>query len=85
MEKIDINYILNIIISNTCEVIPELEGHSFKPEDKLGDLGANSLDRAEIVSMTVETLDLEVRRVDLAKTNNIGELAEVLYEKLQSV
>jgi polyketide biosynthesis acyl carrier protein len=36
-----------------CEVIPELEGYTFQPDDRLVDLGANSIDRAEIVTMTL--------------------------------
>jgi len=77
--------ILRIIIRNTCEVIPELEGHSFKPDDSLVDLGANSIDRAEIVTMTMEDLSLKIPRIELSGVKNIGELAEVIYEKLQSV
>lgn len=77
--------IFEIIKSHTCEVIPELEGHEFKPGDRLADLGANSVDRAEIIMMTMESLSLQIPRVELFGVKNIGELAEVLYEKSQSI
>ncbi|AJQ29669.1 acyl carrier protein [Pelosinus fermentans] len=82
MKKEDI---FEIIARNTCEVIPELEGHVFKPSDRLTELGANSVDRAEIVAMTMEALSLQIPRVELFGAKNIGELAEVLYEKSKSV
>ena len=76
--------ILEVIIKNTREVIPELLEHEFKHDDRLADLGANSVDRAEIVAMTIEELSLQISRVELAVAKNIGELAEVIYGKLQS-
>ena len=77
--------IFNLIVSHSCEVIPELGDHNFKLSDRLVDLGANSVDRAEIVAMTMESLSLQFPRVELFKAKNIGELVEVLYEKVQSV
>lgn len=76
--------IFKIIISNTCEVIPELKDHKFQRSDRLNDLGANSIDRAEIVTMTLEALSLKIPRIELAGVSNMGELADMLHEKLQS-
>lgn len=77
--------IFQLIVCNSCGVIPDLEDHEFKPDDQLGNLGANSVDRAEIITLTLEALSLQIPRVELFGANNIGELADVLYEKLQSV
>lgn len=77
--------ILELVIRHSREVIPELEDYDFNPSDQLVALGANSIDRAEIVMMTMEALALQIPRVELAGVKNIGELAEVLYEKLHSV
>lgn len=76
--------ILKEIINNAYELIPELEGQEINPDDRLVDLGANSVDRAEIIDKTVESLDLDISRVELFAAKNIGELAEVLDEKLKS-
>lgn len=76
--------IFQLIVCHSCEVIPELEDHEFKPGDRLAELGANSVDRAEIIMMTMEALSLRIPRVELFGAKNIGELVNVLYKKLQS-
>lgn len=77
--------LLTLVISQICEVLPELSGHSFQPSDRLTDLGANSLDRTEIVMMVMEALSLQIPRVELFGARNIGELVDVLHSKLESV
>lgn len=73
--------IFKLIVRHSCEVIPELEGHVFQLSDRLNDLGANSVDRADIIMMTMEALSLQIPRVELFGAKNIGELVDVLYEK----
>ena len=75
--------IFALIRRHSCEVLPELEGHEFKPSDRLADLGANSIDRADIIMMTMESLSLQIPRVELFGAKNRGELADVLYQKSQ--
>lgn len=76
--------IFELIVRHSREVVPELEEYEFKHSDRLNDLGANSMDRADIVMMTMEALSLQVPRVELFGAQNIGELADLFYEKLQS-
>ncbi|KAF6578102.1 MULTISPECIES: acyl carrier protein [Paenibacillus] len=64
------------------EVLPELQDHTFEYSDRLVDLGADSVDRAEIVNKTMETLSLNIPRVELSGVKNIGELTDALYAKL---
>ncbi len=80
-----IGEIYEIIISHTREVIPELEGYFFQSNDALKDLGANSIDRSEIVMMTLESLSLNIPLTETVGAKNIGELAGILYEKSQSL
>ena len=77
--------IFKTIVRIICEVIPKLEGHAFQPDDRLADLGANSIDRAEIVTMTLEALSLSIPRVELSEGKNIGDLTRIIYAKSQSV
>lgn len=77
--------IFKTIVRIICEVIPELEGHAFQPDDRLVDLGANSIDRAEIVTMTLEALSLSIPRVELSESKNIGDLTRIIYAKSQSI
>ena len=76
--------IFRLITRHACEVIPELENHNFQSSDALKDLGANSIDRSEIVMMTLESLSLEIPLIEIAAAGNMGELASILYEKSQT-
>jgi polyketide biosynthesis acyl carrier protein len=76
-----IEEIFKIITGHVCEVIPKLEDYSFKKNDALKDLGANSMDRSEIIMMTLESLALNIPLIEIAGAENIGELATILHEK----
>jgi polyketide biosynthesis acyl carrier protein len=76
--------ILELVIRNVREVLPELERHAFVPDDELTKLGANSLDRAEIVNLTLEAMALRIPRVQLFGVKNLGQLVDVLYEKARA-
>lgn len=65
--------IFKLVVQHSCEVIPEMEGHEFKPSDRLADLGANSVDRAEIIGMTMEAWSLQIPRVELFGATSIGD------------
>ena len=73
--------IVATIVRHTREVVPQLEGHQFKPTDSLRELGANSVDRADIIMMTLETLELSIPLSAMAKAENIGELASIIHGK----
>ena len=83
-ENITREQILEIIAEHTREILPELDGQDIGPSDRLVELGANSVDRAEILMRVQESLDLTVPRVELYGPRNIGELAELLFEKLNA-
>ncbi len=73
--------IFGIIVGHTQEVVPGLDTHAFQPTDSLRALGANSVDRADIIMMTLESLGVRIPLVDLAKAENIGELAAIIHGK----
>ena len=74
--------ILELIGKSAREILPGLEDHVFTESDKLSQLGANSLDRAELTMMVQEALGLSVPRVELAGAKNVGALAEIFLAKL---
>ncbi|WP_160138421.1 acyl carrier protein [Chryseobacterium sp. c4a] len=76
--------IFHLITKHIIEVIPELEDHNFSYEESLTDLGANSMDRVEIVIMIKETLSIDIPQTQLIKVKNIGELAQLFYENYQA-
>lgn len=74
-------HIFEILSRHCSEVVPELESYEFKFEDRLDDLGANSIDRSEILNMTIEALSLNIPRVELHGAKTMGEIVNLLYEK----
>lgn len=64
------------------EIVQGLEHHEIQDSDSLMALGANSVDRSEIMMMTMESLGIQIPLVELAKANNIGELADLMAAKL---
>jgi polyketide biosynthesis acyl carrier protein len=74
--------IFEIIVVHIVEVLPGVDPHNVSMHDSLNDLGANSVDRAEIVMMTLESLSLNIPRVEVFGTHNIEELVELLHTKL---
>ena len=76
--------LLDLIARHTREILPGLDAHRFVEADRLVDLGANSVDRAEIAMLVQESLGLPVSRVELFGPKNIGELAELFLGKLSA-
>lgn len=74
--------IMEVIARHCGEVIPALKSHAFQREEQLKDLGLNSLDRSDVIDMTMETLSLQIPRVEVYGTRNIGELVDLLHEKM---
>ena len=78
------NDILSLIAKHTREILPGLDEHEFVGSDRLVDLGANSVDRAEIAMLVQESLGLSVSRVELFGPKNIGELADLFLTKVHA-
>ena len=76
--------VLNLIAQHTREIVPGLDAHPFAPSDRLSDLGANSVDRAEIAMLVQESLGLSLSRIELFGPKNIGELADLFLKKLNA-
>jgi polyketide biosynthesis acyl carrier protein len=77
--------ILELIATRAREILPYLSEHAFVETDRLSDLGANSVDRAEIAMLVQESLSLAIPRVELFGPRNIGELADFFYLKMHAV
>jgi len=79
------NEILHLIAQHTRDIVSGLEAHPFVASDRLADLGANSMDRAEIAMLVQESLHLSVPRIELFGPKNIGELADLFLIKIDAV
>lgn len=59
-------------------VLPDIAAGRLGPEDSLKELGANSIERAEIILEAAERLSVRVPMTRFAQCRNLGEIAIVL-------
>ncbi|UCH94137.1 MAG: acyl carrier protein [Candidatus Aminicenantes bacterium] len=62
----------------TLEVLPFLPPAEVTIEKNLKDLGANSIDRMEVVTRSLEALGVKIPLVEFGKVKNLRGLVEVL-------
>jgi polyketide biosynthesis acyl carrier protein len=82
IKTVNQQHIFEIIVNHIREVVPELDAHDFQQDDSLRALGANSVDRADIIMMTLESLSLDIPLTELANAANIGDLAGKIHAKI---
>lgn len=71
--------IFKIIVSITAEVMPDIEAQNIAIGDRFGDWTENSIDRAEIVMMTLEELELKISMVEFALASTFGDLVDRIH------
>lgn len=67
--------------SAILEVLPDVNPDLIGIEKQLKDLGANSIDRMEVVTLSMEALGLKLPLMAFAQVGNIEDLVDVLCEK----
>jgi polyketide biosynthesis acyl carrier protein len=75
--------IFELIVLHSREVLPDLEGRHIQYGDSLKALGANSIDRSEIVMMTLSSLSANIPLMEFARAENIGGLVDIFHGKLE--
>ncbi|BEM28229.1 polyketide biosynthesis acyl-carrier-protein AcpK [Serratia marcescens] len=75
--------IFNVIVNNLLETLPHLDAGDITPEHSMKDLGANSIDRADILLSSMEAIDIIFPLHEAASLKNIGELVSFLHAKTQ--
>jgi polyketide biosynthesis acyl carrier protein len=74
--------VFQTIVACIRGVVPGLEHHRFARTDGFEELGATSVDRAEILTTVMESLSMAIPRVEMYGAKNIGQLEELIHEKL---
>jgi polyketide biosynthesis acyl carrier protein len=71
---------LETLKSVFAEILPDadVDVDRITLADSLRDLGANSIDRAEIITETMEQLDVAVPMVNFGNAKNIGDIVAVI-------
>jgi len=74
--------IFQLICDQINIVIPELMQHPIAPTHSLKVLGANSIDRAEIIMLTMAALKVKIPLIEFAKVDNIQGIVDVFYHQI---
>lgn len=72
--------VFNVIKNNIVSVLPDIKPEQIKKEGSLKDLGANSLDRNEIIIQSMQDLGVKIPLVELGKANTIQELVKIYVD-----
>lgn len=75
----DREQIFEVVKQNIIRILPDLPPETITIEKSLTDLGANSIDRVEVATYSMEDLDIVIPRVELRQASNIQGLVDVLY------
>jgi polyketide biosynthesis acyl carrier protein len=70
--------VMEAIRRSVLEVLPELTPNQVTEEVSLTDLGANSIDRTDVVTMTMDALGVSVPVGEFGDVRDIGSLARLL-------
>lgn len=73
-------FVYEVVKNVITEVFPDVKSEMISIEKSLKDLGANSIDRMEVVTMLMEKLSLKIPLISFAQVNNIEGLVDILIE-----
>jgi len=63
------------------EVVPDVDVNGIAPDDKPRELGANSIDRAEIITETMQKLGISVPMVTFAAADTVGDIVAIMSDQ----
>lgn len=80
MNKHAIYQIVEMVIK---DVLPDINENLISGTKSLKDLGANSIDRMEVITMSLEKIGIKIPLINFAKVTNIEGIVDVLAENLR--
>jgi acyl carrier protein len=75
--------IASIVRKHLIEVVVDIKESDIDASRSMKEVGANSLDIVEIVSLTMRELGVKVPRSELNKLTNMNGLVDLLYRAIQ--
>jgi len=76
-------HVFEVVKNIIIEVLPDVDPAEISIEKQLKDIGANSIDRMEIVTMSMQELDIKIPLMSFAGVNNIEGMVDVLNDNYQ--
>ena len=71
----------SVLRAHVAEIMG-LEESEFVIEDSLKDLGANSIDRMDIIVETMEELGIKIPMVNFGKCKNMKDIVDIYYAEI---
>lgn len=75
--------VFEIVRKNILEILPDLTPETVSTDKSLSELGANSVDRMEVVTLSMQDLGVKIPLLSFAGVGNIGGLVNVLFSNLR--
>ncbi|SFS42640.1 acyl carrier protein [Marininema halotolerans] len=73
------NQIFETLKGNILEILPDLNPEHITLDNSMINLGANSIDRMDIIVDTMEKLNVNIPLVQFSQVSNLKELVDVLH------
>lgn len=71
--------IFKVIVSNTEEILPDIEAQNIAMGDRIRDWAENSIDRGEILMITLESFSLNIPMVKFVTVDTFGDLVDRIH------
>lgn len=75
--------VLEVIRRNLLVVLPDLDPAAVTPRRSLAELGCNSVDRADVVAMTMEELNVRIPITEFAEVQDLRSLVGLMCRHVQ--
>ena len=76
--------LLAMVFESVSAIVPSVEPASLRPDVHLRDLGADSVDRVEIIMTVLDRLGLEEPLASFTDLADIDEMVDFLYRRTRS-
>jgi len=73
-------YIFSVFKKGIAEIMIDVDINSITMQESLKELGMNSVDRADVLLQTMESLQVNVPMVKFATAKNISEIVDVFKD-----
>ncbi|MER0242135.1 phosphopantetheine-binding protein [Streptomyces sp. 796.1] len=70
--------IFKALLATFADIIPEVDLSAATFDDSLKELGANSIDRADIITETMEHAGVSLPMVSFAEAQSIGDIVRII-------
>ena len=76
--------VLAVVFASVREILPAVEPDRLRPDVHLRDLGADSVDRVEIIVTVLDRLGVDEPLASFTDLSDIDDMVDLLYRRTRS-